>query len=537
MIFCLSGLFAPGKKNHEPARNAGSPIPFHLHPVTPFPRFGFWLFLLVVLTTVSVHAEPLPTGDNSGAMPGIERVVLPGIDSPRLSLAATSGYGLTEAQQGQDGSNHRLAGTLAIGAAPLPWLEGALRLDGRYDKHPDDAEGSDDGLVGDPRIELRFGNRAGDLVYGADATAWFIGGDAPSVVLDATTVDLKALIGYAPIERGPTIALNAGWRFDQSANSVDRADTLRLGDRVGLGLSDSNALLLGVGVRQPVGKTEILGEVTGDLLIGADAPPVAQSPIRATAGARYWLSRRLAFSGLAEVVLSSRPDLGPTDPLVPIEPRVSVHVGLRYRIGLKAETEPQAQPVQPTPPPPSAEADQPEEQPETLPPPTPEVHEIKGRIVDEAGQPVPDAAVALKFGETAQECRTDAHGSFQFEVQQRGSGQVSVESPGLDRVTMNVSVGDAAAELGGITLRPAVPAGELRGLVRGLDGEPVPAEIVVGGTEIALETDAQGRFSVEVPPGSYVVEIKADGFVGQRRRVTIENRGVTVLNADIRKKQ
>jgi len=102
---------------------------------------------------------------------------------------------------------------------------------------------------------------------------------------------------------------------------------------------------------------------------------------------------------------------------------------------------------------------------------------------------------------------------------------------------MNVSVGDAAAELGEITLRPAVPAGELRGLVRGLDGEPVPAEIVVGGTEIALETDAQGRFSVEVPPGSYVVEIKADGFVGQRRRVTIENRGVTVLNADIRKKQ
>ena len=519
--------------------NLGTRPHSDLATVTPFPRIGFWFALLVLLTPGMVWAEaPLPLGDTSGAMPGVERVGLPGVESPRLSLAATGSYGYTESQDGQDGANHRVAGGLAIGGAPLPWLEGALRLDGRYDKHPDDDEGSDDGMVGEPRLTLRAGNRAGKVVYGADATVWVIGGDAPSIAWDATTVDLKALFGYAP-QDGPTIGVNVGWRLDQSANSEDEPANLRVGDRTGIGLSDSDALLLGLGLRYPVGHTELLGEVTADLLLGSDAPTVSESPMRIAAGARYWLNGRLAVSGSAEFSLSGRPDLGPTDPLVPIEPRAAVYLGLRYRAGPTPETTPErSQPDQPTQPDrPETVPDQPDQPPVSAPPPEPEVFEITGRVVDESGTPVPDAAVTLSLGELAEEYRTAADGSFRFEVEAQGEGTVAVESPGFDRVKRTVAVAGKDVAVDEVVLRPAVPAGELKGLIRGLDGKPVAAAVTVEGTEITLKTDAQGSFSVDVPPGSYVVQIEADGFVGQRRRVRIENRGVTVLNVDLRKQQ
>jgi hypothetical protein len=506
--------------------------------VTQFLRIGFSFALLVLLAPRAAWADPpLPLGDTPAAMPGIERVALPGVESPRLSVAATAGYGYTESQDRQDGANHRATGVLAIGGAPLPWLEGALRLDGRYDKHPDDERGSDDGMVGEPRLILRAGNRAGDIVYGVDASAWFIGDEAPSVVLDATTVDLKALFGYAPLG-GPTIGLNVGWRLDQSANSDDQASNLRTGDRVGLGLSDSDALLLGLGLRYPAGRTELLGEVTADLLIGSDAPPVGQSPIRIAAGARHWISGRFALSFMAEASLSARPDLSPTDPLVPIEPRAALYLGLRYRMGPAPEPEPEPEP-EPGQPEPETKPDQPEPDQPAVPetPPEPEEYEITGKVVDESGTPVPDAAVTLSLGDLEEEYRTAADGSFRFEVQVKGEGTVVVESPGFDDVKRPVAVAGKDVAVDEVVLRPAVPAGELKGLIRGLDGKPVAATVIVEGTEITLETDAQGSFSADVPPGSYVVQIKADGFVGQRRRVRIENRGVTVLNVDLRKKQ
>ena len=60
------------------------------------------------------------------------------------------------------------------------------------------------------------------------------------------------------------------------------------------------------------------------------------------------------------------------------------------------------------------------------------------------------------------------------------------------------------------------------------------ATIKVEGTDIETTTDDEGRFEFDVPPGSYVISIKSKGHTGQRRNVRIENRGVTIINADLK---
>ena len=50
-----------------------------------------------------------------------------------------------------------------------------------------------------------------------------------------------------------------------------------------------------------------------------------------------------------------------------------------------------------------------------------------------------------------------------------------------------------------------------------------------------MRADENGEFELEVPPGAYEVVIEANGHDVQRRRVTVEQLGVTVLNVDLRR--
>ncbi len=87
-----------------------------------------------------------------------------------------------------------------------------------------------------------------------------------------------------------------------------------------------------------------------------------------------------------------------------------------------------------------------------------------------------------------------------------------------------------------------LPIGVLRVFVRDTDrGEPVAAHIQVKtpkGAPVAAEPKeaARGGVELELSPGSYEVEISADGFASQRRRLSIDEHGVTVINIDLRPK-
>lgn len=481
--------------------------------------------------------EPL-LGDTSWALPGVSRLTRPVVGRPHVTGAATGGYGYTEAQPDQNGPNHRAFGTLAFGLVPVDWFGASLRLDGRYDKHPDDEEGSDDGLVGDPRILLHAGVPAGSrLQLGGEVAVWLPGSDAPSIRPEAATVDLRGL-GALVTPSGTTAIVLIGFRFDNSAKAIDDPALLRVGDRISLDLSDSHAVLTGLALAQAIGKLELLGEATADLLVGTRAPDLGISPLRLTAGLRYHATERLQLYGALEASMSSRPDLTPDSALVPIEPRFAGSLGIRYRF----TTDPPAPapPRSPAPtakPPPARAPEPPPRLPQGVADPEPVPIVLTGVVLNESAEPVPDALVRVEAASGPVEVRTAAEGQFRMELGTIGEVQVEVNAVGFDPLRQQVKVVEGDNRPLEITLRPAVPAGQLKGLIRAFSGKGVSATVRVQGQPFEAQTSEDGSFELEVPPGLYTVLIVAPGFEGQRRQVRVENRGVTVLNAELREKR
>ena len=107
-------------------------------------------------------------------MPGLRRVGIVDPGKPgSVSLAATLGYGFTEPQPSESGPHHRASGVLAVGVTTVKWLDVSLGLGARYDLHPKDGIGRDDGWVFDPRLALRSGWLLGSVALGAELVGTF----------------------------------------------------------------------------------------------------------------------------------------------------------------------------------------------------------------------------------------------------------------------------------------------------------------------------------------------------------------------------
>jgi hypothetical protein len=468
------------------------------------------------------------TALGASALPAIGRVGVVGADVPDWGAAATAGYGWTESVGSVAGSHHRLAGTLAGSAFPLPWLGAALVLDGRYDRHPDDEHGSDGSMVGDPRLVLRGWTRVTRrLAIGAELVGWFPGSDAPSVEPAATTLDFRGLVSWWGSGKKTVLGVMGGYRLDRSAQSIEDAERLRPGDRIALGVSDFDALLLGLGVSHALGRTELLANSTLDWLLGTDAPPVAESPWRIAVGVRHWLTPPVAVEIKGELLLSRRPGLSATDPLVPVEPRFGISAGLRY--AWRAEVTVPAQGLsyppgsyRPPPPHPPDDATPGAKVPTTL---------LSGHITDQTGHALRNAKVTLVLPDRKLELETSSEGRFVFHELPVGPGDLQVRAPGYVELRRQVALGRTQAIV--LELEPVLPAGQLRGLIRAFTGASLSAKILVEPGGLSTKTDAEGRFELDLAPGSYQVSIVADGYQQQERRIEVEQRGVTVINAEL----
>lgn len=458
------------------------------------------------------HAQ---VGDTAAALPGIVQVGTPVTQRRPWSFAADGGYGLTESQAGE-GAHHRLSMSLAAAVGLADFLALGARFDGRYDRHPADTRVVDDGWVGDPRLYLRAGRALGPkLSLGAELLLWVPGQQAPSLDFAASTLDGKALLAWSP---SPTLTVAAisGYRIDSSARTVSHANTLRAGDRLALGLSDFDAVLLGLGASRRWGKAELLAELSADLLLGKRAPALEASPLRANLGARYQATRRLTWELCAGASLSARPTLGSSAAYTPIEPRVSVLFGVRYAL------------VAPPPAPPAPAAQK------QAPAPLPQVANatLRGRVLDKDGAPVADASVKASAGDLVRETRSDADGRYELTDLPLGHVQLSISGPGLEASTQELEL-DGAEVHSDLSVTRAAPDGQLRGIIRAFSGKPLQATIHVRALDRAAHADASGYFEIDVPPGEYDVDIEHAGYRAQKRKLTVENNGVTLLNVEL----
>jgi hypothetical protein len=467
-------------------------------------------------------------GDARDALPGIVHVPVAGaIDRTGAALAASGGYGYTEGVLGRGDSHDRLFGTLSGSVRPTRWLAFALRLDGRYEHDVDPVHGNTNGYVGDPRLFARIGtDLPHGLRIGAQLGLWLPGDQPPSLVFKATTVDLVALAAYAPAGSPLVLAVHAGGRWDNSAESVPDAASLSDSSRLGLGLNAASGILSGLGASYRIGgRLEVLGDVSADWLVGSAAPPALQSPIVAALGARWDANQRgtvsLQFS--LEASPSERPNLNAPHPLVDVEPLFAASFGVVLRPG--------GPPVERAPAPEPTEETAPAE---TIAPPAPTSVHVKGRVTSAAGAPLARAQVRLTpaSGEPLA-AESDADGRFEVPDVPFGAATLDVQAQGYTPAHRDLTV-DASVAAAAIALDPAIPPAQIRGLVRDFAGKPVAATVVIEPLGAAATVRADGAFEIEVKPGAYDVVITAKGYAPQKRKVIVEPQGVTLLNVDLR---
>lgn len=482
-------------------------------------RIATLLGISLVATSTAAAADG-PTsaevGDSWFALPAIHRVPVMALSEPRLGVSFTGGYAATFAQ---DGNHHRLIALPAIGWVVQPWLELGIQADSRYDMHP----GGDVGMIADPRVVAKLGTEAAENVQvGVQLGGWFPGTEKPADTLQAASPEASFFGAFTNTHL--TLAAFSGYRLDQSKKAGRNAARLSQGDRLALGLSEFNEVLAGIGGGYRSGPLVFLGEVSAELPIGSGAPSPTQAPLRASAGVRYFASAQLQLEGMLEASLSSPPAVGPTEPLVAIEPRIGALLGIRYRfvpdapLVVEKSAPPRPKPVaKPKPVPKIA-------------PKTDLTLLVRGRD----GQLLTDAHLELVTATGTETPVLDEQGAFQLKDLALGRATLKVTASGYLPIKKEIVLTKEPARIE-LNLEISL-AGQVRGLVRSFGGTAVSAKIRIQPGDLGTTTDAEGFFELDVAPGTYQVSIEADGFVTQQRKVEVEKNGVVVLNADLVKK-
>ncbi|MBL8620556.1 MAG: carboxypeptidase regulatory-like domain-containing protein [Myxococcales bacterium] len=445
---------------------------------------------------------------------GRVRPVGPG---PTLSAALASGYGFTGDVLAVDDSHHRASGALAIAVRAVPWLELTGSLAGRYDRHTGGV--SDDGFIGDPRIGATAGGHLDPATaLGVRLGVWLPGADAPSIEFGATTLDASLVLTRR--FGASALTVSAGYRLDRSTESVDAA-TLTPADRLGLGLSDADAALVGVGLAHQAGATQLFGELSGEVLVGAGAPAALESPLRAGVGVRRALDASLTFEALAEIGLSQRPDLMAMAPdaLVDVEPRLAVAVGLSWRPA------PARAPVIAPPPPPPVD----DTPPPPPPPPAPTTGPLTGRVTDAGGAPLPD--VTITVGATTVLSGED--GGFTIPDLPIGPIEVAAARGGYESATATATIVGGTGATVELTLARVQPKSQIRGVVRDFNGKGLAAKVTIDPLGAELTSNADGTFVIDVPPGTYTVTVALPGYRAQKKTAVVVEGGVPILNIEL----
>jgi len=242
-----------------------------------------------------------------------------------------------------------------------------------------------------------------------------------------------------------------------------------------------------------------------------------------------------------EVSPSARPgtDTPATAPLVPIPPRFAVWLGMTYSFGrpvpvsAPAPAPTRSRPLSPPPPPPDAAR------------PAAGSVTLVGHVSAPEGGKLADVRVEVIRGDAHRAVPTTEDGRFSIDGAPGEELTIVVEAGDHlpRRVTITLHGGDENTL--DLPLERRSPRGQIRALIRSLRGTPVAAEVVVEGRALGPSDGGApkagraegGRFEVDVVPGTYFVTISAPGYEVQKRKVEVEENGVTLLNVDLRRER
>jgi hypothetical protein len=476
-----------------------------------------------------------------GAMPGgLHVAAAQTLPQGSFELGLLSGFGYRKGLLSSDHSFDRAIGQLAVAYAPLSTLLIGLSLDGRYDKHTGPAGMTDDGYVGDPHLLVRVAaplakrGKLGKLSLGGQLGIWAPGHDAPSIAASAISVDARGLVS---VDAGfGTFTVDAGFRLDHSAKSVDQPGKLSVEDQVSLGVSKFDAALAGASLRVPVGARWYLElEGSADVFVGSGAP----GPILRGGGLiGVAASDRVSIIGYVEGArvpgLSYGDVMAGTVTLIPYEPVVTGGLGLQARFGGRTPAAATSHIVKNVTPVPVVVV---------------ETADVTGAVVDDAGRPVVGARVTVKLKNNTGTAISDDKGAYTIgrlpigktvdgrtELDDTGaeiSAEVANKKPGSATLTLT----RGANAVPRITLDPMLPPGQLRAVIINVaTSRPIAgATVTIEPGEVTATSGADGKFTVDLPPGHYKITVTARGLAQQQLDVNIDPNGVAIKNIDMHK--
>jgi hypothetical protein len=426
----------------------------------------------------------------------------------------------------------RVRGTVNLGLTFTRWTEVFLAVHGASTRNArsDDAREDPETILALGDIDLGVkgawrGVRGGALGVGGQAVLGILSGDR-RLLAERVNVDLAALVTfdarYVTRKRLPIRATaNVGWVLDNSSKILDLAavqdDVSREAFRFGYGMQYSRVKTrialdfpFRLGADGQFGLDPIV-ELAWDVVTAkadpAFQPVPANIPAASLPRSIAWLTAGLRANVVSGVFLDAAVDVGLVSPGYAFGPPTApwqVAVGLGWAFdaappkrGCKRRSGPGAKGTCGGEGPPSERA----------------THgAIRGRVLDAQGQPVAGARVAV-LGRGDEPVASSPTGDFSLVELPAGEQELEVALPDGQRFAARVTV--VGADTLEIELRAPAPLPSLpttaifEAAVVDASGAGVAADVRVTGNGVdeVFPTDPQGRLALELPLGTYTVEV------------------------------